>query len=366
MYNEQELWQLAESSLNGGLNASQQEDLQIRLQQDAAFAAVYYEHLHMLQGLNDKGRQHRFRSMLVDIAAQQNAPKVTAKKKKIIYFQPRYLKLAGVAAGVALLTSITTVWSLKRNADTRKYVTNGIQYLERKIEGVKQNQNVQQRQIDTLKGQLQEGAIGAPGNFGGTGFALTNDGYLVTNFHVAEGADSIYIQTKNGRYYKAQTVAFEPKSDVAILKIVNSGFRFGKGDLPYQFATNKAALGSRIFTLGFPQDAIVYSEGYIAAKNGYEGDSLQYRLELPSELGQSGAPVMDALGRIVGIITSNDQQSSSKTYAVSTAALLRLMKDLPKSSNIKLPANNTLGKLSREEQVSRLEDYTCMVRVFKK
>src|SRR5690606_8369655 len=116
----------------------------------------------------------------------------------------------------------------------------------------------------------------APAKYGGTGFALTNDGYVVTNYHVTEGADSIYIQSKEGLHFRASLVGFDQKTDLAILKVDDPEFRFAKADIPYSFAPTKRKLGSKIFTLGFPQEEIVYNEGYISAVNGYNGDTLQY------------------------------------------------------------------------------------------
>lgn len=124
--------------------------------------------------------------------------------------------------------------------------------------------------------------------------------------------------------------------------------------------------GASIYTLGFPQDEIVYNEGYIASRNGYEGDSAQYRLEVPAGPGQSGAPVVDALGNIIGVIRSKDERTESTTYAVTSKTLLRLLKDVPKEKRPKLPQANRMTGLSRQQQIEKLQDYTCMVQVYKK
>ncbi len=58
--------------------------------------------------------------------------------------------------------------------------------------------------------------------------ALTNDGYIATNYHVVKDANSIYVQTNKGETLKAYIFAMEPSTDVAILKIENKNFRFGK------------------------------------------------------------------------------------------------------------------------------------------
>ena len=57
-------------------------------------------------------------------------------------------------------------------------------------------------------------------------------------------------------------------------------------DVPYAFSKSKINIGSSIFTLGYPNEEIVYKEGYISGKNGFEGDTMQYRLEMMAQPGQ--------------------------------------------------------------------------------
>ena len=183
---------------------------------------------------------------------------------------------------------------------------------------------------------------------------------------MTEGADSVYIQSHDGEYHRAFIVAFEPKNDIAILKVDDDDFRFGNGEVPYTFSKAKANLGSKVYTLGYPEDDIVYNEGYISSKNGFENDSMQYRLELPADPGQSGAPVLDEDGNVLAIVTAKGNQSEGNTYAVGSKALLQLIHSLPKEINLHVPKTNKLGRLSREKQIEKLESYTCSVKVYKK
>jgi serine protease Do len=136
--------------------------------------------------------------------------------------------------------------------------------------------------------------------------------------------------------------------------------------LPYSFMPGKAALGASVYTLGFPQDEIVYNEGYISSRNGYQGDSNQYRLEVPAGPGQSGAPVVDEDGNVIGIIRSKDESAEGTTYAVTSKTLLHLLRDVPKDKRPHLPVGNHLAGMSRQQQIEKLQDYTCMVQVYKK
>lgn len=204
----------------------------------------------------------------------------------------------------------------------------------------------------------------------GTGFALSNNGYFVTAYHVLRDengyGDSVYIQNHDGQYFKASLVTFNAETDVAIMKVEKSGFRFGKGELPYAFAPAKAALGSHIFTLGYPAEDISYSEGYISARNGYDGNGLQYTLELPVGYGESGSPLVDSKGNVLGLLTAVGSQAEEKTYAVSAKAIMELLHKLPDEKSIKLPKSSHIGRMSREQQINKMEAYTFAVKVYKK
>lgn len=160
-------------------------------------------------------------------------------------------------------------------------------------------------------------------------------------------------------------VAFNEANDVAVLKVEDKKFKFGKQDIPYTIAKSKKKLGARVFTLGFPQDEIVYNEGYISAKNGYNGDSSQYRLDIPAGPGQSGSPVADASGNIIGIITGKESENEA-TYAVASEAIIDLLNSIPEKNKIRLNSYSRLGKLGREQQIEKMEYYTLAIKVYKK
>jgi S1-C subfamily serine protease len=285
-------------------------------------------------------------------------------KRLIIHFNPKHVRTAAMAACVALVTSAITVWTIRQN-EPKPADTHTLNLVRSEVAHIKATQQQQQQQIQQIKENTETPA--APeSNYTGTGFALSNDGYLITNYHVVEGAENIQVRTRSGKVVPASIVAYEPKNDIALLKVDDKHFRFSKGELPYSFLAGKAALGASVYTLGFPQDEVVYNEGYISSRNGYQGDSNQYRLEVPAGPGQSGAPVVDENGTVVGIIRSKDEGTEGTTYAVTSKTLLRLLKDVPKDKRPRLPMGNHLSGLNREQQVERLQDYTCMVQVYKK
>lgn len=349
------IWQWAEGFVSDTLTPDQQQELQTRLGTDQYFAAEFQECVQLLQTLTGSSKHYQYASLLKDIAKETTA----APQNKVIAFVATHWRTAAVAAGVALITSASAGWM---HHDDKKATSSQYSLLRREIETIKRSQN---QLIQNIKNQNQP-APAPKARYTGTGFAITNDGYLVTNHHVTDGADSVYIQTNDGNSHKAYVIASDAQSDIAILKVESKSFRFGKGEVPYTFATTKAHLGAKVYTLGFPQDDIVYNEGYISARNGFEGDSLQYRLELPANPGQSGAPVIDNKGNILAIITGKETQTEGTTYAVSTHALLQLLYSMPKAVNLHIPKHNKMTNLSHDEQIEKMQNYTCIVQVFKK
>lgn len=352
------IWNLAEGYVHSTLTVAEREALEHRLANEPEFAAAFQECADMIRSLKMNGRQQKMRAMLKDIHKQETAT-ATPGKTNTIALRTHYWRTAAVAAGMALLTSVVTYLSV-HPSDTK--TSSQYNVLRREIETIKRSQN----QIIQNINKANTPKPPAVAKYSGTGFALTNDGYFVTSYHVTDGADSVYIQNHEGDYYRAFVVAFDQKTDIAILRVEADGFKFAKGGVPYTFSAGKAGLGSKVFTLGYPEDQVVYNEGYVSAKNGFQEDSMQYKLELPADPGQSGSPVLDAKGNVLAIVTARGNQSEGNTYAVGAKAVMQLVQTLPKEMNLHLPKSNKLSGLDREQQIKKLEYFTCSVKVYKK
>ena len=363
------IWEVAEAYLAGALSDAEVTELKARLETDAAFAAEFNDATNLISSFEGSGRQKRFRGMLRDIHQKQAS---VGNKPRRIQLLPQAWRTAAIAASVALFTSALTFWSV--NPAIRK---NDSQYntISREVEHLKRVQAQQQAKQDQLIQNINKNNKPAPPpssvKYTGTGFALTNDGYFVTAYHVINDGkgdyDSVYIQTHDGQYYKANLVNYNAENDVAVLKVEKKNFHFGKGEVPYTFTSGKSGLGSEIFTLGYPKDDIVYSEGYISSKNGFQGDNMQYTLVLPAGHGQSGSPVIDSKGNILGLLTAVGGQEEANTYAVSSKAVIELLHSkMPDDRSFHLPRSNKMGRMGREQLVEKMEAYTVSVKVYKR
>lgn len=365
--------ELAERYVNKEMPLSEWMEIQSELEQDSQLALHWQESISFINTLKSAGDHARTREMIADVMNKSRSDQekynndnhsfIVPQNSKVVSFR-KYLKFSSVAAAIALIASVITFFIATETS--RKNSNTQFTQLVGEINAIKKSQQQQNIKPSSKPASEQQPAADVPmqGNYIGSGFAVTNDGYVATDYHVVKDADSVFIQTNTGKYYKAFVVSFDPNADVALLKIENNNFRFNKSSntLPYSFAKKRADMAQQIFSIGYPSDDPAYNEGYISAQKGYEGDSMSYRLVITANPGQSGAPVFDNNGNVVALITA---KQTNATYAIHSDALVRLIQSLPPANKITLPSANSLSKLSRTEQVKKAMDYVCAVRVYK-
>lgn len=142
------------------------------------------------------------------------------------------------------------------------------------------------------------------GTFGGTGFFIAPNGFVVTAQHVVENAKSITVILNDGTELPATPVTSSKATDIAILKIEAEGVSF------LSLAPGaELALGDEVYTIGFPAIEILgdnhkYADGKVSSLSGVEGDTAFLQVTVPVQPGNSGGPLVDRRGRAVGVVTS--------------------------------------------------------------
>lgn len=203
----------------------------------------------------------------------------------------------------------------------------------------------------------------------GTGYAVGN-GYVVTNNHVADGAKSITLKGVKGdmnKGYCAEVVATDKTNDIAILKITDSRFN-GFGAIPYSVSSRMADVGEDVFVLGYPLtqalgNEIKLTNGIISSRTGYQGDVATYQMSAPVQPGNSGGPMFDSKGNVIGIVVAGVPGAENVGYAIKTSYLKNLIESA--GVNIKLPANNTVAGLSLAEKVKRVKNFVFYIECSK-
>ncbi len=180
----------------------------------------------------------------------------------------------------------------------------------------------------------------------GTGFAISEEGYIVTNYHVIENEKGIKVLGVNGNMDEkltAKVIAFDKESDLAILK-VNKNL----GNIPYRIKMKEAISGKDIFVVGYPKQSILGStakitEGIINATSGFGDDNTMYQISAPITGGNSGGPLFDNYGNVIGVVSSGYRDSTTDlvNYAIKSNNLLPLMKEAS-IDNIDIEDYNTV------------------------
>jgi len=199
----------------------------------------------------------------------------------------------------------------------------------------------------------------------GTGFSLTNN-YIATNYHVIEDARSIQILGINGNFkntYNASVVATDKYNDLAILKV--SGCTISSSGIPYSVKTTTSEVGEEIFVLGYPLtstmgDEIKLTTGVISSKTGFQNDVSQYQISAPIQPGNSGGPLFDSRGNIIGVVSAKHKGAENVGYVIKASYLKNLVEStMP--INV-LPQNNKILTLSLTNKVKSVKNYIYCVQ----
>ena len=282
-------------------------------------------------------------------------------KAKIRLLWSRYRRTIAVAASIAGIVSISTativsMYSEKKNVNViTPLVDNKLHQIEHKINQIENKMNVASAAARVAAKPKFEA------NFRATGFLADGNGYIITNAHVVKDARNLIVENKKGEQFYANAVYVNKTTDLAILKITDTSFKKLTG-LPYTFTKTSTELGEHIFTLGYPREEIVYGEGYLSAKSGYFGDTTSYQISISVNPGNSGGPVVNKNGEIIGIISSKETNADGVVFAIKSKNIYTALKDVMEKDSIKLPVTNTLKGLDRVQQIKKLEDFVYMVK----
>lgn len=198
----------------------------------------------------------------------------------------------------------------------------------------------------------------------GTGWSLCGN-YIVTNHHVVDGARTITIRGVNGnaeKMYKAEVVAVDKDVDLAIIKVV--GVNIPDNSIPYGVTTRLADVGEKIFVLGYPLITSMGSElkltdGLVSSHSGYQNDKSLYQVSAPVQNGNSGGPLFDEKGNVVGIVSSKHSQAENVSYAIKTSYLKELV-NRSVGHDI-FPHNNVISNKTLSEQVKSIRNFVYTI-----
>ena len=172
----------------------------------------------------------------------------------------------------------------------------------------------------------------------GSGFVIAA-GTIMTNAHVARGCTRMTARNAAGQIVTARIRAADTRRDLAILTVPTD---FGP---PLSFRESPPVqLGESVITYGFPLTGILSSgptltTGSISALSGLRDNPVQFQISAPVQPGNSGGPLLDAQGNVVGIVTS-------KLNAAEVAKMTG--GDIPQNVNFAVKASEALAFLNEQ------------------
>ena len=328
------------------------------------------EHSMLMHQLNSYSNRLDFKNSLNDIHNKLSEHgdisegTQVSTKGRIIQLYNKYKRVTAIAASVGgiialVISALVSSIGPANNSDK-------IEQLGRVVAQIQQKQQYQGNKINEVAKNRDENIIV---NSGGTGFLIDVDGYLVTNAHVLHGSSDAYVTSNTHDNYDATIVYRDEARDIAILKIDDKDFTQLK-KLPYSIKKSEVELGEELFTLGYPRNDITYNKGDLSALTGFNGDTLSCQIQMSANPGNSGGPVFNKNGDVIGIISTREKQAQGVSFAIKSKNIFRLVEDLKNKENpieINLPTSSkSLKNKDRVSQIKQLESCVFLVKAFNK
>ena len=182
----------------------------------------------------------------------------------------------------------------------------------------------------------------------GSGVIISSDGYIVTNNHVIQGAQSIEVTTNNNKTYNAELIGSDPTTDIALLKIqTNESLNYTTfGD------SNTTKIGEWVLAVGNPFNLTsTVTAGIISAKSrDLSGRNTQSFIQTDAAVnpGNSGGALVNIYGDLIGINTAISSQTGSYigySFAVPSNIARKVVEDIMEYGNVQ---NGILGVVGTE------------------
>ncbi|HXD78349.1 MAG TPA: serine protease [Puia sp.] len=326
------------------------------------------EHTLFLKQLTQYGETARLRNDLraVHRKLAEEGQIGDQRPAVVVSMWKKYKRTVFVAASIAGITALFISGMI--SVLSPKTTEHELNRLSREIDYTRMDLNNVKQKVNSSSGVPSQ----PPTTFnrGGTGFLIDPKGYLVTNAHVVKNATVVDVQNSLGEY-RARIIQLDRQADLALLKIDDTSYHAFNA-LPYGISKSGAELGEDLFTLGYPRPEIVYNKGYMSAKTGFQGDTTAFQLTIAANPGNSGTPVLNSDGEVVGIVSSSQQNAEGMVFAVRSKNIFQaidsmktdstLQKTDSMLSRLRIPLTSSLKGMDRRQQIRRIEDYIFIVK----
>jgi 2-alkenal reductase len=203
----------------------------------------------------------------------------------------------------------------------------------------------------------------------GSGFVISQDGFVVTNNHVIDGADRVNVIFADGTFEAARIIGTDPYSDLALLKVERTGLPFVE-----LVDSDQVKVGQKVIAIGNPFGldgtmtlGIVSARGRTLPEAASDGGSYSnpdiIQTDAAINPGNSGGPLLDTRGRVVGVNTAIRTSNESFTgqasnsgigFAVPSNTVKRVVESLKEDGRVRYPYLGIQGEVSLSAVAERL------------
>ena len=358
---------LFDNYIEGKLGPDEITEFEIKLKTDLLLANAFIEHVNLINTLNQAQFRSNLKRTLNQIHLKEIGPTlniISINREQSLF--KKYTKALAIAASSALIAVMITVSLLMGLGYLSKKQSNQITDLNRV--GLERKSKTLIN-IKDSKSNAKEATYRAA-NIEGSAFALNNKGYIVTSFHMVNGADSIFIENDQIDRACTKVIFTDANLDLAILKIVNSDL-VAKWRVPFSIKEKNADVGEKVFTLGYPRNEIVYGDGSLSSLSGYSNDKSMYQISIPVNPGNSGGPLLDENANVIGVIRGKISGEEGTGFAIKSNEILKAISELENDSlkqelMSQNKRNQNIKNLKRSEQIKLINPYVFNVLVYKK
>ena len=208
----------------------------------------------------------------------------------------------------------------------------------------------------------------------GSGFVVSNEGHILTNHHVLAECNSQTFQVRGGAAVEASLVATNIPTDLALLQadidIEPVRFRSGRG----------VRLGDEVVVYGFPLTGDLSSQGnltngIISALSGLDDDLSRLQMNAEIQPGNSGGPVMDRNGQVVGVVVESASEEffrqmrgtevQNVNFAIRNAMALAFLDTNNVDYNMGWPISSEASEMSVADIAQQAQDFTGIIQCYR-
>jgi serine protease Do len=160
----------------------------------------------------------------------------------------------------------------------------------------------------------------------GSGFFVHDDGYVVTNFHVIDGATQLSIFTSDNKVLSASLVGFNENKDIALLRADTSDY-----EAVSIANSDEVSVGSKVIAIGNPLGlSFTVTEGIISATGriGPNGQDEYIQTDVSLNPGNSGGPLINKAGEVIGVNNFKVADGESLGFALESNVLKDVVNDI--------------------------------------